>query len=370
MKIRQVVIIGLGLIGGSIAKALKERLNVPKIIGIDHDRKTLDQALSENIICSAFTDISSQLYDSDIVFICTPVAKTLEWLKKVIPVVKPDCIITDVGSTKSDLINEIQQMDSDFRFVGGHPMTGSEKSGFAASQSHLFENAYYILTPCSKSNANDIAVLRYIVERFGSIPVELSPELHDKITGTISHVPHIISAALVNLVKETDTEEHYMQRLAAGGFKDITRISSSNPELWHNICMTNKHLILEILEQYIEILNHFKNHLKSENEEEIYSFFHAAKVFRDSFTSRITGLIPGTYELLLDIIDKPGIIGEVATLLGANSINIKNININNSREFEGGVLLISLPDKESRDKAYQILVKHGYRVIQRGVIGV
>jgi len=366
MKIQKAAIIGLGLIGGSIAKALKERLNIQQIIGIDHDIKTIELALSEGAVTSGFTQLSPQIADSDIVFICTPVGKTLEWVKKIIPLVKSQCIITDVGSTKLQLIHQIEQLDCNFHFVGGHPMTGSEKSGFMASKSHLFENAYYILTPCSKSTIDDINALKKIVESLGSIPIELSPQLHDKITGAISHVPHVISAALVNMIKMMDTSEQHMQRLAAGGFKDITRISSSNPEMWHNISFSNKDAILEILDKYISILNSYKESLKSFNGKEVFDFFSEAKKFRDSFTSKLTGLIPGTYELVIDVVDKPGIIGDVATLLGENDINIKNINVNNSREFETGVLIISLPDKSSRDRAYQLLLNHGYKVMERG----
>ncbi|WP_094550680.1 prephenate dehydrogenase [Petroclostridium xylanilyticum] len=365
MNVKCVAIIGLGLIGGSIAKALKERSGIKNIIGIDFNQDTLTQALNEGIISLGSKDIVPEIYNSDIVFICTPVSKTLEWIKKVIPAVRPDCIITDVGSTKSQLVSEIEQIPGEFHFVGGHPMAGSERSGFSASKSHLFENAYYILTPCSKSTQEDIEILINVVKNLGSIPVELSPQLHDKVTGAISHVPHIISAALVNIVKNSDTDGQYMQKLAAGGFKDITRISSSNPEMWHNICFSNKDAIIQILDNYIVMLSKFKLFLESRNDNEVYNFFSSAKEFRDSLASRVTSLIPGTYELIIDVVDKPGIIGEVATILGKNNINIKNINVNNNREFEGGVLIISLPDIQSLQKADEILTGHGYRVVHR-----
>jgi prephenate dehydrogenase len=365
VNIKHVTVIGLGLIGGSIAKALKDRCGIKTIIGIDCNTDTLNQALKEKVISVGATEITPDIHQSDMVFICTPVSKTPEWIKKIIPAVKPDCIITDVGSTKSQLISHIEQMSDSFHFVGGHPMAGSEKSGYTASKSHLFENAYYILTPCAKSTHDDIKVLKHIARSFGSLPIELSAQLHDKVTGAISHVPHIISACLVNTVKNLDTPEQYMQKLAAGGFKDITRISSSNPEMWHNICFSNKDAVINILDTYISILEEFKTYIYSEDNEAVYKFFSDAKIFRDAITSQITGLIPDTYELILDVVDKPGIIGEVATILGKNNINIKNINITNNREFEGGVLIISLPDNQSLEKAHQILTDHGYTVIYK-----
>jgi prephenate dehydrogenase len=256
-------------------------------------------------------------------------------------------------------------MPGSFHFVGGHPMAGSEKSGYMASSPHLFENAYYIITPCSKSSGNDVEILTEIIKALGGIPIKLSASLHDKVTGAISHVPHIISAALVKLVQELDSPEQYMQKLAAGGFKDITRISSSNPEMWHNICFSNRESVIKILDDYIEILINFKKSLSTDDDEKVFNYFKNAKEYRDSFTSRMNGLIPGTYELIIDVADKPGIIGEVATTLGNNDINIKNINITNSREFEGGVLIVTLSDSTSLEKAELILSACDYKIIKR-----
>lgn len=365
MNIQCVTVIGLGLIGGSIAKALNKKANIKKIIGIDLNQQVISRALDEGVISHGSDDIIPDIYDSDLVFICAPIDKTLEWIKKIIPHVNPRCILTDVGSTKSQLIRQIEQLPDDFIFIGGHPMAGSEKSGFSSSQIHLFENAYYILTPCAKSTSASVQVLSDIVRQFGSIPLQLSAQLHDQITGAISHVPHVISAALVNMVKQADTSEQYMQRLAAGGFKDITRISSSNPEMWQSICFNNQEAVIEILNGYINILKDFIDSLQSKNPIGVYDFFSNAKEFRDSFASKVTSLIPNTYELIIDVIDRPGIIGEVATLLGRNNINIKNININNNREFEGGVLILSLADIQSLEKADEILTAHGYHINRR-----
>ncbi|NLY42570.1 MAG: prephenate dehydrogenase [Clostridiaceae bacterium] len=365
MDIKCVTVIGLGLIGGSIAKALNEKVGIKRIIGIDRDSKVLSEALDKGVIVQGCTDITPDIYDSDIVFVCTPVNKTLEWIQKIIPYLNSRCIVTDAGSTKSQLMDKIEQLPDKFIFVGGHPMAGSEKSGFAYSQGHLFENAYYILIPCAKSTPEAVQELGNLVRKFGSIPLELTAQLHDHVTGAISHVPHVISAALVNMVKEADTAEQFMQKLAAGGFKDITRISSSSPEMWQSICFDNQKAVIEILNRYIGILKKFVKDLQSENEQKVYDFFSSAKNFRDSLSSKVTSLIPGTYELIIDVVDRPGIIGEVATLLGKNGINIKNMNINNNREFEGGVLTISLSDVQSLEKADEILTAHGYRVNRR-----
>ncbi len=367
-NINTVTIIGLGLIGGSIAKAIRSKTDIRTIIGIDPNDNVLRDAIEEGVISSGYNAFVPQINESDIIFLCTPVSHTLELIKSILPQLNKNCLITDVGSTKSQLIRDIDGIDGidkNFHFVGGHPMAGSEKSGFSASSAHLFENAYYIITPCSKTSSKDLQTIKMLVEMLGGIPIELSPELHDKVTGAISHVPHIISAALVNLVEGLDSSNQYMQKLAAGGFKDITRISSSSPEMWHSICFSNGQAITEILDSYINILQSFKGHLAENKNDSIYNFFSSAKAYRDNMASKITGLIPGTYELIIDVVDKPGIIGEVATILGSNNINIKNINVTNSREFEGGVLIVTLPDSKSLQKAEQILSHNDYKIISR-----
>ena len=364
MHIRTVTVIGLGLIGGSIAKALKQLNNIDCVIGIDTHLPTLEQALADNIISHGTQSVISEISESDIIFICTPVHQTLAWVKNLLPIIKPTCILTDVGSTKSVLINEIENLPQNFLFVGGHPMAGSEKSGYTASKSHLFENAYYVLVPCSKCTDTHVAVLQTLINAWGSLTITLSASLHDKITSAISHVPHVISALLVNMVRALDTDDKYMQKLAAGGFKDITRISSSSPDMWQTICASNSSAISEMLTYYIQSLEQFKTALMQHKDVQIYDIFDNAKQYRDTFTAKQTSLIPGMYELVVDVLDKPGIIGKIATLLGEHNISIKNLNISNNREYEGGVLIISLPDVGCAQKAQQILQNQGYTVVR------
>ena len=153
-----------------------------------------------------------------------------------------------------------------------------------------------------------------------------------------------------------------MQMLAAGGFKDITRIASSSPEMWENIVLSNKPQIKDILNNYIAIINKFKEFMDNSDSQSIFNFFEEAKGYRDSFTGTKKGLISPLYELIVDVIDKPGIIGEIATILGCNGINIKNINVSNSREFEQGCLKITLPDQESVNIAFDLLADRGYKI--------
>ena len=362
MEIRAATIIGLGLIGGSLAKVLRRVSSIDNIIGIDTDEKSLEAALTEGVLDRAYLKVDKNIFDSDIVFICTPISKIEKCIEEVAQFVKPECIITDTGSIKGKITEIIESMPGQFNFVGGHPMCGSEKSGYEASRSHLFENAYYILTPCKKTSNDIIDTMEKIIIEIGGIPVIIDNRKHDAITGAISHVPHIISAALVNLVKEMDYQEGYMGKLAAGGFKDITRISSSKPEMWQNIVLSNKDQIKNILARFSEKIKQFDAWLEQDMSEEILDFFDSAKIYRDTFTSTNVGLIAPFYELSLDIKDKPGEIGKLTTLLGENNINIKNINISNSREYDHGCLRITFSDIDSVDRAYSLLKSCGFTV--------
>lgn len=358
----KVSIIGLGLIGGSLAKALNTKVGIKDITAVNRSHKALDEALKDRMITRGFSEVNDYVYKSDIIFVCTPVMRAIEYIEDISRKALPECIITDVGSTKGELVRYVNNMASPPCFVGGHPMAGTEKTGYAAGFSHLFENAYYVLTPGRNTAQKAVDTMVELVKKIGAIPVVMDAEEHDRATGAISHVPHIIASALVNMVRELDSSDGKMQMLAAGGFKDITRIASSSPEMWENIALSNKVHIREILEYFEKTVNSFKLSMESSDSKAVLDFFSSAKVFRDSFSATGKGLIAPVYEIIIDVMDRPGIIGEIATILGGNNINIKNINVTNSREFEQGCLRITLVDLESVNIAFDLLESKGYKV--------
>lgn len=353
-------IIGLGLIGGSIAKALKIRSN-SIITALSRTEKSLLKAYEENIIDFYSTEDLSIFKECDIIFICTPVDKIVYYVENLIPFLKKGCIITDVGSTKNTIYEQMMKFEN-VCFIGGHPMAGSEKTSYEASKEYLFENAYYIITPSLSADKQQIDNFLKLLEVLGAIPIVISPQYHDYIVAAISHVPHIISSCLVNTVKNLDDSNNYMHTLAAGGFKDITRIASSSPEMWKSICFENKDEILKVLSSFEKSVLEFKDFIISDEKEKLYDFLESSKNYRNTFSDKKNSIIPYEYEILLDVVDRPGIIATIATMLSVNNINIKNIGIINNREYENGILQIILEHDQDRKKSIKLLEEMNFIV--------
>ena len=244
-------------------------------------------------------------------------------------------------------------------------MAGSEKSGYSNSKAMLIENAYYILTPTPQVAEEKVQTYEKFVESLKALPVILDYQLHDQITGTISHLPHIIASSLVNFVKTHDTHDEMMKNLAAGGFKDITRIASSSPTMWQHICLKNKDNISQILASYIKYLEEVKSMIDSGDGQAIYDWFDSSRIYRNSLPGASSGPIKKAFEVYCDIIDEAGGIAAIATILASNGLSIKNIGIVHNREFEEGVLRIEFYDESSSKKAAELLQKFRYIVYER-----
>lgn len=362
---KKVGFVGLGLIGGSIAKAIRQYFPDHEIIAFDKSKETLALATQESVIDVACTFIDDNFKDCDYIFLCAPVSYNTAYLKQLKEHIHKDCILTDVGSVKSSIHEEVIALDMEENFIGGHPMAGSEKSGFVNSKPVLIENAYYIITPSEKVDSQKVKNYEAFIQALKALPVILGYEEHDYITGAISHLPHIIASSLVHFVKDHDDKDELMKHLAAGGFKDITRIASSSPTMWQHICLKNKDNIVKILDEYITLLQNAKHSVEEEAEQDIYNFFETSKNYRNSIPGGSSGPIKRMFAVYCDIIDEAGGIATIATILATNNINLKNIGIIHNREFEEGVLRIEFYDESSSKEAAKILQKYRYIVYER-----
>lgn len=364
MNFDKIGFIGLGLIGGSIAKKIKENRPQTEIIATAGHVETIQEAYREGILKNEVLLPLSAFSDCDLIFLCAPVQKNLEYLKELKPVIKKDCYITDVGSTKSDIHSAVIRLGLEKNFIGGHPMTGSEKVGILNADPSILVNAYYIITPTSCTPDIVVEDFRRFVHSLGSIPMILDYQTHDHATAAISHLPHMIAFSLVNLVKELDDSNETMKTIAAGGFKDITRIASSSPVMWQNICFSNKDQLLTLMDAYIDRLNTLREYIEVSDRQKLLDYFQSARDYRDSIAVPGRGRLATVHEIYLDLEDKAGEIASLATILGENNISIRNLEIINCREFVEGVLRVEFYDKESKDKAVELLGTN-YRLHQR-----
>lgn len=354
--------IGLGLIGGSIARAIRQNLPQSQIIAYDINADTLREASQCGVANTVTTKIDASFSTCDYLFLCAPVQKNDENLSAVKEILSPKTLLTDVGSVKSEIHREIKKAGLEGQFIGGHPMAGSDRVGFINSKAVLLENAYYILTltPTDSVPENKVTDYKNLVQQLGAIPLILDPAQHDYVTAAVSHLPHIIAASLVNLVRDKDSADGLMKMIAAGGFKDITRIASSSAAVWQQICLTNTENISTLLSSYIASLQGIQQELNAKRGDDLYELFDSARIYRDSFINTASGPLKSSYAITIDIADEPGEIAAVATILALKNISIKNIGIVHNREYEGGVLRIEFYQEEAIVRSTKILREKGY----------
>lgn len=354
--------IGLGLIGGSIARALRETQASCKILA--YSRKSalsedLQSALETKVLDDVVFSLTA-LSDCDYIFLCAPVDCNISYLPELARIISKKTILTDVGSVKSGIHTAAEEAGLSAQFIGGHPMTGSERTGFANSNALLMENAYYVVTMSETCPKERVDAFLSLVKQIKSIPVVLSPDEHDDAVAAISHVPHVIAAQLVNLVR-TSEDADTMRLLAAGGFKDITRIASSSPSLWESILTANTDFVLPTLRRYISLLTEAEQALSTKNKEDIRSLFAEAGEFRSTLQER-KGALPESFVLHADLRDEAGAIATFATLLAVHGISLKNIGIVHNRTYEQGALRIEFYDRDALDRAYTLLTDNLFTV--------
>ena len=356
--------IGLGLIGGSVAKSIRRVFPKANILGFDVDKTALSLATEDGTLSKTVTAIEA-MGDCDYIFLCAPVHYNIAYLPILKNVIKDSCILTDVGSVKSDIYKAIHTHQLDDYFIGGHPMVGSERSGYDAASDRLIENAYYFVTPSSTVSENKVTEYRTFLEDLGAIPIIYSPERHDEITAYISHIPHVIASALVNLVASKEDENGMLRQLAAGGFKDITRIASSNPVVWEHILLSNPDNVTAGLKNFINELSSMVEYIENEKARDIYAFFDHAREYRNSIPEHATGVIRMNYEVYVDVPDVPSALAAVVSCIGDREINLKNIGITHNREDNEGVLRLCFYNNEDAAFAAQLLRELQYRVYER-----
>ena len=283
----RVAIIGLGLIGGSLGLAFRQfAAGQVRVTGYARRRHTAQLALQTGAVDKVADSVQAAVEDADVVFLCTPVLQLLPMAQAVIPVMKRGAILSDVGSTKAWFLQSVQPFLKDgIHLIGAHPMAGREKSGMEAATADLFCDKWFLLTPIPETPQAVIERFRNLISLTGAKVAELDEITHDQVTAVISHVPHVVAAGLVHLLKKQKDAE-LTARFIGGGFRDTTRIASSDADMWADICMTNPQNIAQELEELSKILQKIAERIREGNRSEIWEYFVQAKILRDALLLR------------------------------------------------------------------------------------
>lgn len=358
-----ITILGIGLIGGSLALCFKERTPCT-VYGYDQSEEAIKEALKRGVIDEGGSELAPFIQEADYIFLAVPVGSVAPLLKKIEKIsLKPGCIISDVGSTKGKIAQAGRLLtEKGVSFIGGHPMAGSHRSGVKTAHSLLFENAYYILTPLPETPLADVQRLSNLLEiATGAKLVIMNPDHHDRIVGAISHLPHVIAAGLINQVGGYNENNEWFLRLAAGGFRDLTRLAASDPIMWRDILLNNRESLLPLLDDWIKEMKQVRQKIIAKDQRWITRFFSDAQELRQALPEH-KGMLPPTYACTVIVPDQPGSIGLVASLLGEKKINLRNIGVVKSREEQDGALRLVFYSQEDLERGVACLRAAKYSV--------
>lgn len=365
----KVAIVGVGLIGGSLALAWKARGVVGEVVGVARRSETISEAIEMGVIDRGTLTLAEGVNEADIVVVATPVRTIATTALAMKQHLKPGAVVTDVGSTKAWLCEEIwQEYRSDALFIGGHPMAGSERAGVKAADPYLFQNAPYILVP---SNEDTVAVsvalesLKQLSSATGAIPLVMSAHEHDAIVATVSHLPHLVAASLVNTATFRSETYPLLLQLAAGGFRDTTRVASGPEDVWTDICRTNAQPIADSIETFIAGLLQLQTAVAHGDDDSLRTLLSHAREAREKLPEKSKGILGTVFDIVVNVVDRPRSIHDVTGIVGDAGINIIDIEILRVREGEGGTLRLGFEREEDQKEALRLLASHGYRARPR-----
>ncbi|MDZ4169031.1 MAG: prephenate dehydrogenase [Coriobacteriia bacterium] len=360
-----VCVIGVGLIGGSFAAACKQLADPPIVRGVDTDPVSVARALELGIIDECALAGSGEASGwiesdgSDLIVVATPARHAEEWLAT-IGAAGFTGIVTDVASTKTGVVASARKHLSDpTHFVGGHPMAGSERSGVEAARGDLFDGAYWLLTPAPDTDPDAYRRVHALVSAFGARVVSVDAKRHDEAVAVVSHVPHVAAAALCDVAGAHAGQGGEILRLAAGGFKDTTRIAAGSPELWTGICLDNADALASGLRELRMSLGEFEAMVRGGDAESIRSWLTSAADVRRSLPQQWVPATARLTELVVPMVDRPGVVAEVTSAVSRAGCNIEGIDIDHETE-DRALLVLVLTDEGNVTQLAQELSDLGY----------
>lgn len=364
-EFRSVCVIGIGLIGGSMAAACRALPEAPVVYGIDADPEAVTAAVELGVVDEAAVAGSPRAMEwisghgADLVVLATPASSASEWLQ-VLGAAGFAGVVTDVASTKAGVVAAARKHLADAsRFVGGHPMAGSERSGVRAARPDLFDGAYWLLTPAADTDADAYRGVHALVSAIGARVVSVDAKRHDEAVAVVSHVPHVAAAALCDVAGAHAGESGELLRLAAGGFKDTTRIAAGSPELWTGICLDNAEALAAALRELRLSLGEFEAMVRGGDAPSIHAWLEGAADIRRSLPAQWVPATTQLTELIVPMVDRPGVVAEVTSAVSRAGCNIEGIDIDHETE-DRALLVLVLTDEGDIGRLGSELVDLGY----------
>lgn len=360
MEFKKVGLVGTGLIGGSIGLAIKKFKPQVEVIGYDINSEATAFAQKIGAIDLKVADLTG-FSQVDLVFVSTPISAIVDTVRQIAPYLKEGTVVTDTGSVKTPIVEELaKELPRETIFIGGHPMAGSDREGISFATSSIIENSYYILTPLKSTPDRAYLTLHDFLTSLKAFVVAVDPYRHDLIVAYISHLPHLLAAAIVNLAVSRSKEEEGLLFFASSGFRDVTRIAGGNSGLWADILLENREAVLKALPELKVEIRSLEEALNRMNRDEVFKLLERARLARRGLPVAIKRTVEDLRILSVPVENKPGVLSEVTVLLGSAGINIEDIEIVHG--IDRGVLKLTVNTQERAEKARKILEDRGYEV--------
>ncbi len=337
MNLQRVAVLGTGLIGGSIGLALVER--GVDVHGWDRDTGRLARAKELGAITLAFDALEDAVAGVELVIVATPVGAVIDVVRAALDAGAP--LVTDVGSVKGPVVAGVEAAcpDRASRFIGGHPMAGSEQDGVDGARADLFVGATWVLTPTVSTDEHAITELMDFVRALGADVVTITPDHHDVLVALVSHVPQLAASTLMDVATAHEEEHRTLLRLAAGGFRDMTRIAAGHPAIWPDILGANRAAVLDALDAYLAALQTARDLVAGDDRSGLLSLLERARSARRNLPVG-AAIATDLVELRVPVTDRPGVLAEVTTLAGALGVNVADVEIAHSLEGGAGVVVL------------------------------
>lgn len=362
-NIETVAILGMGLMGGSFGMACLRKGLVSRVVGYDLDPQATQAALEAEAVTDRAFTLAWAVKEADLVVIATPVGAIAEVFAETAPFLKAGCIVTDVGSTKAGVVRQVEAASTAaVNFVGGHPVAGSESHGIGAASAELYDGCLWILTPTKATSTGAQAALEKLLAGLGAKVLKLDPAKHDEALALTSHLPQLLSSTLMGFAADAATTGEGLPLLAAGGFRDMTRIAASSPEMWVDIVRENQPALLALLNRFRHTLADLYQMLEEQDWQALGTYLNQAKEVRRALPLKAGLDITELEEILVAVPDRPGVLAEVSAALRESEVNIEDLNIVHMPEGGRGVIHLAVSGSRNADVATEALQGRGFSV--------